>query len=56
MITFNFEVREAFTPAPLNGEIKAKDKADAFNKIVEFYTHELSTSVEELKISIWEAE
>lgn len=56
MLLFNYEVRESFTPSPMNGEIKAKDRADAFNKIVEIYTYELSTCVTELKISIWEAD
>ena len=54
MLLFNYQVREPFTPQVIEGDIFAKDKADAFNQIVRIYTKKLNTSVTELKISMQE--
>lgn len=54
MLLFNYQVREPFTPQVIEGDIFAKDKADAFNQIVRIYTKKLGKSVAELKISIEE--
>ncbi|WP_373896398.1 hypothetical protein [Virgibacillus sp. CBA3643] len=54
MILFNFEVREAFTPSPLGGDIKANSKAEAYTELIEWYAMELGTHESEIKLTLWE--
>lgn len=54
MILFNFEVREAFTPSVLGGDIQANSREEAYTELVEWYAHELGTDTSEIKLTMWE--
>lgn len=55
MTLFEFEIIEKHTPSPLNGEIKAASKAEAYRELMDWYCMELGTVESEIKLTVLEA-
>lgn len=54
MFVFYYQIRNPFAPSILEGEVFAKNKADAFNQVVELGKKELNSTIESLQVTLQE--